>query len=85
MALEKDARKFGVPSKLECGYAQTVKAGDTIYVSAQLGHDETGNIIGAAPLDEHGAITVRSNTEVQMRQTYANARKTNIRTPSAPR
>jgi enamine deaminase RidA (YjgF/YER057c/UK114 family) len=43
------------------GYAQAVKVGDTIYVSGQLSHDDEGNIVGPAPLDEKGGIRDRSN------------------------
>jgi enamine deaminase RidA (YjgF/YER057c/UK114 family) len=57
------------------GYCQTVKVDDTIYVSGQLSHDEQGNLVGAAPLDDNGQISDHSNMETQMRQTYANAKK----------
>ncbi|MBU8976040.1 RidA family protein [Lysobacter sp. MMG2] len=56
------------------GYAQAVKVGDTIYVSGQLSHDAEGNIVGAPALDAKGRILDHSNMEIQMRQTYANAR-----------
>jgi enamine deaminase RidA (YjgF/YER057c/UK114 family) len=52
-----------------------VKVDDTIYVSGQLSHDEQGNLVGAAPLDDNGQISDHSNMETQMRQTYANAKK----------
>jgi enamine deaminase RidA (YjgF/YER057c/UK114 family) len=57
------------------GYCQAVKIDDTIYVSGQLSHDEQGNLVGAAPLDDNGKISDHSNMETQMRQTYANAKK----------
>jgi enamine deaminase RidA (YjgF/YER057c/UK114 family) len=57
------------------GYCQAVKVDDTIYVSGQLSHDEQGNLVGAAPLDDNGQISDHSNMETQMRQTYANAKK----------
>jgi enamine deaminase RidA (YjgF/YER057c/UK114 family) len=57
------------------GYAQAVQVDDTIYVSGQLSHDEQGNMVGAAPLDDSGRIRDHSNMETQMRQTYANAKK----------
>ena len=63
---------LGKPST---GYAQAVKVGDTIYVSGQLSHDDEGNFVGAAPLDDQGRIRDHSNMEIQMRQTYANAKK----------
>ena len=52
-----------------------MKVDDTIYVSGQLSHDERGNMVGAAPLDDSGRIRDDSNMEAQMRQTYANAKK----------
>ena len=42
---------------------------------ASLSHDDQGNMVGAAPLDGSGRILDYSNMEVQMRQTYANAKK----------
>jgi enamine deaminase RidA (YjgF/YER057c/UK114 family) len=57
------------------GYAQAVKVGDTIYVAGQLSHDDEGNIVAPAGLDENGAIRDHSNMETQMRQTYVNAKK----------
>jgi enamine deaminase RidA (YjgF/YER057c/UK114 family) len=44
------------------------------YVSGQLSHDDHGNMVGAAPLDDSGRIRDYSNMEAQMRQTYANAK-----------
>jgi enamine deaminase RidA (YjgF/YER057c/UK114 family) len=38
-------------------------------------HDDEGNFVGAAPLDDQGRIRDHSNMEIQMRQTYANAKK----------
>jgi len=52
-----------------------VKVDDTIYVSGQLSHDDRGNMVGAAPLDDSGRIRDYSNMEAQMRQTYSNAKK----------
>ena len=75
MTLQKETRTFGMPWESQYGYVQAVKVGDTIYVSGQLSHDEQGNIVGAAPLDERGNIQDHSNMEIQMRQTYANASK----------
>jgi enamine deaminase RidA (YjgF/YER057c/UK114 family) len=68
MALHKEVKGFGMPWEDQYGYVQALKVDDTIYVSGQLSHDEQGNLVGAAPLDE-------SNMETQMRQTYANAKK----------
>lgn len=75
MTPSKDSRGFGMPWEDLYGYAQAVRVGDTIYVSGQLSHDDEGNIVGPAPLDEHGKILDHSNMETQMRQTYANAKK----------
>ena len=75
MSLRKDVKGFGMPWEDLYGYAQAVKVDDTIYVSGQLSHDEQGNLVGAAPLDDDGKISDHSNMETQMRQTYANAKK----------
>ncbi len=75
MALRKDVKGFGMPWEDLYGYCQAVKVDDTIYVSGQLSHDEQGNLVGAAPLDDDGKISDHSNMETQMRQTYANAKK----------
>ena len=63
MAINKDAKYFGMSWEKEYGYSQAVKVDNTIYVSGQVGHDDKGNILG------HG------NMEVQMRQAYANIKK----------
>jgi 2-iminobutanoate/2-iminopropanoate deaminase len=52
-----------MPWEKEYGYAQAVKVGDTIYVSGQVSHDETGKIVG------------RGDMEAQMRQAYTNIKK----------
>jgi enamine deaminase RidA (YjgF/YER057c/UK114 family) len=75
MTISKDTKGLGMPWEAEYGYAQAVKVGDTIYVSGQLSHDDEGNLVGAAPLDDKGRILDHSNMEIQMRQTYANAKK----------
>ena len=75
MALRKDVKGFGMPWEDQYGYAQAVRVDDTIYVSGQLSHDGQGNMVGAAPLDDSGKIRDHSNMEIQMRQTYANAKK----------
>jgi 2-iminobutanoate/2-iminopropanoate deaminase len=63
MAINKDAKYFGMAWEKEYGYSQAVKVDNTIYVSGQVGHDDKGNVLG------HG------NMEVQMRQAYANIKK----------
>jgi enamine deaminase RidA (YjgF/YER057c/UK114 family) len=75
MALRKEVKGFGMPWEGQYGYVQAVRVDDTIYVSGQLSHDTQGNIVGAAPLDDNGKIRDHSNMAIQMRQTYANAKK----------
>jgi enamine deaminase RidA (YjgF/YER057c/UK114 family) len=64
-----------MPREEQYGYAQPVKVDDAIYVSGQLSHDDRGNMVGAAPLDDSGRIRDYSNMEAQTRQRYANAKK----------
>jgi len=64
-----------MPWEKTYGYAQAVRVGDTLYVSGQLGHDDAGNIVGAAPPDAHGNDVDHSNMAAQMRQAYVNAAK----------
>jgi enamine deaminase RidA (YjgF/YER057c/UK114 family) len=64
-----------MPWEDQYGYAQAVKVGNTIYVSGQLSHDEQGNMVAPAGLDEGGRIRDHSNMEAQMRQSYVNARR----------
>ena len=68
MTLHKDLKGLGMPWEDQFGYRQGVKVGDTIYLSGQLSHDEQGNLVGAEPLED-------SSMEIQMRQTYVNAKK----------
>lgn len=68
----KEAAYFGVPWEDAYGYAQAIKVGDTIHVSGQLSHDEKGNLIAPASLDESGKPAEFSMMEQQMRATYAN-------------
>lgn len=75
MPLSKETKGLGMPWEEEYGYAQAVKVGDTIYLSGQLSHDDEGNVVGPAPLDENGKIHEHSNMGIQMRQTYANAKR----------
>ena len=63
MTINKQTKSFGMSWEKEYGYAQAVKVGDTIYVSGQVSHDETGKIVGAGDM------------EAQMRQAYANIKK----------
>ena len=75
MILHKEVKTLGMPWESQYGYVQAVKVDDTIYVSGQLSHDDRGNMIGAAQLDDSGNIRDHSNMEIQMRQSYANAKK----------
>jgi len=75
MTLYKDVKAFGMPWEDQYGYAQAVKVDDTIYISGQLSHDEKGNMVAPAGLDDGGRIRDHSNMEAQMRQTYKNAKK----------
>ena len=75
MTISKDAKELGMPWAKGYGYSQAVKVGDTIYVSGQLSHDDKGNMVGPAPLDDKGNITDYGNMEIQMRQSYVNAKK----------
>ena len=63
MTINKQTKNFGMPWEKEYGYAQAVKVGDTIYVSGQVSHDETGKIVGPGDM------------EAQMRQAYTNIKK----------
>ena len=63
MTINKETKSLGMPWEKEYGYAQGVKVGDTIYLSGQVSHDETGKIVGPGDM------------EAQMRQAYANIKK----------
>jgi enamine deaminase RidA (YjgF/YER057c/UK114 family) len=71
----KEVANLGVPWEEQYGYAQAVKVGDTIYVSGQLSHDDDGNMVAPAPLDQAGRITDHGNMGPQMAQSYANIKK----------
>jgi enamine deaminase RidA (YjgF/YER057c/UK114 family) len=71
----KEAAYFGVPWEDAYGYAQAIRSGNLLYISGQLSHDDEGNFIAPAPLDESGRIADVSNTEAQMRASYVNASK----------
>ncbi len=73
--IEKEAKNLGMPWEKGYGYAQAVKVGDTIYVSGQLSHDDEGNMVGPAPVDETGKISDHGNMGLQMAQSYANIKK----------
>jgi enamine deaminase RidA (YjgF/YER057c/UK114 family) len=69
----KEAAYFGVPWEDAYGYAQAIKVGDTIYVSGQVSHDDKGNFVAPAALDESGKPVDFSMMEPQMRTAYTNA------------
>jgi enamine deaminase RidA (YjgF/YER057c/UK114 family) len=52
-----------------------VKVGDTIYVSGRLSHDDAGNMLAPAPLDQAGKIADHGNMGPRMAQSYANIKK----------
>jgi enamine deaminase RidA (YjgF/YER057c/UK114 family) len=70
--LSKEVENLGMPWEDQYGYAQAVKAGDTIYLSGQLSHDDQGNLVAPAPLDDRGKITDHGNMGAQMARSYAN-------------
>ncbi len=63
MTINKETKGLGMPWEEEYGYAQSVKVGDTIYLSGQVSHDDDGNVLGEGDM------------EVQMRAAYANVGK----------
>lgn len=63
MTINKEEKNLNVPWEKEYAYSQAVKVGDTIYLSGQISHDETGKIVGAG------------DVAAQIRQAYANIKK----------
>ncbi len=63
MTISKEEKNLNMPWEKEYGYSQAVKVGDTIYLSGQISHDETGEIIGVG------------DVEAQIRQAYVNIKK----------
>lgn len=61
MTIEKVIKNFGLP--WEKDYAQSVKVGDTIYLSGQVSHDDKGNLVGPGDI------------ETQLRQVYINIKR----------
>ncbi|MEU2282498.1 RidA family protein [Streptomyces sp. NPDC013178] len=45
--MEADTYDFGVAWEGLYGYSQALRAGDTLYISGQLSHDEAGVFLGA--------------------------------------
>ncbi|AFY70371.1 Endoribonuclease L-PSP [Thalassoporum mexicanum PCC 7367] len=75
MSIEKDIKNNGMPWEDSFGFVQAIKVGNMIHISGQFSHDDNGNIVGAAPIDNEGNILDHSNMAVQMRQTYLNAKQ----------
>jgi enamine deaminase RidA (YjgF/YER057c/UK114 family) len=73
--LDKEVVNLGMPWEEQYGYAQAVKVGDMVWISGQLSHDEAGNMVAPAPLDQAGKITDHGNMRPQMAQSYANIAK----------
>jgi enamine deaminase RidA (YjgF/YER057c/UK114 family) len=65
----------GMPWEDAYGYAQAVKVGNTIYISGQLSHDDSGKLVGPATVDESGKVLDSSNMALQMQTAYENARR----------
>jgi enamine deaminase RidA (YjgF/YER057c/UK114 family) len=65
--IDKKLAYLGAPWEEAFGYAQAVQVSRTIYVSGQLSHDDTGKLVGPAPLDAARKILDASNMELQMR------------------
>jgi enamine deaminase RidA (YjgF/YER057c/UK114 family) len=63
MTISKEVKNLNMPWEKEYGYSQAVKVGDTIYLSGQISHNETGEIVGVG------------NVEAQIRQAYVNIKK----------
>ena len=63
MTISKEEKNLNMPWEKDYGYSQAVKVGDTIYLSGQISHDETGEIVGVG------------DVEAQIRQAYANIKK----------
>jgi 2-iminobutanoate/2-iminopropanoate deaminase len=63
LTINKETTSLGMSWEKEYGYSQAVKVGDTIYVSGQVSHDDSGNIVSPGDM------------EAQMRQAYTNIRK----------
>lgn len=72
---QKETQGLGMPWEEMYGYAQAVRVGNAIYVSGQFAHDDKGELVGPAPVNESGEIMNHKNMRAQMKQTYENAKK----------
>lgn len=70
----KKVENHGVAWERAFGYVQAVQVKDAIYVSGQLSHDDKGNLVAPAELDEDKRPADFSQMESQIRQTYVNAK-----------
>lgn len=71
--IQKKVVNFGVAWEGVFGYVQGVKAKDTIYLSGQLSHDNSGALVAPAQLNQDGKPANFDRMEEQIRQTYRNA------------
>ena len=71
----KEVKNLGVPWEDAYGYAQAVKVGATIHISGQLSHNDKGEMVAPAPVDDGGKVIDFSNMGAQMEQSYANCAK----------
>jgi len=71
----KQTADLGAPWEAAFGYSQAVKVGNTIHIAGQLSHDDAGNLVGPAVVDDRGNIVDSSNMALQMRTTYENAQR----------
>lgn len=69
---DKKTAYWGVAWEEAYAYPQARRVGNTIYISGQLSHDETGKLIAPAALDETGKASEFSTMEAQMRKSYDN-------------
>lgn len=66
---------WGVSWEQSYGYPQARKVGNEIYISGQFNHDEAGNLVAPAPLDNEGRPYDFSSMGEQMRSAYDNIAK----------
>jgi hypothetical protein len=79
MAIRNKVKGLGMPWEDQYSYTQAVKVDDTIYVSGQLSHDDQGNIVAAAPLDNTGKM--RDHSEKRARPRIVPKQSTPARAP----
>ncbi|MGA6097361.1 Rid family hydrolase [Stutzerimonas marianensis] len=57
------------------GYGEVKKIGNRLYVTGQMSHGTTGDLVGPASVDADGLLADCSNMALQLRVAYANAQK----------